>query len=91
MSADDHIDALRAAGHDAAADLLERRAADQAKAELARKGPGETRPAGVKVIDDRALGIDAQSRREGESLLEGMKAAGMLKPARTVPLFGGQR
>ena len=41
MSAEDpNIKALRAAGHDDAADLLEQVAADRERAETAKRGPG---------------------------------------------------
>lgn len=91
MAENDPIETLRAAGHTEAAELLALDRKRQQEAEIARKGPGETKPAGITLINDRQLGLDDQMRREGESLLEGMRAAGILQDHGNIGLFGGQR
>ena len=72
----DHIAALREAGHDDAADLLERVAWHRARADAeAEAKPAEQAPAPIRLLDvDPA---EAQRRREGETLLAGMRTAGI--------------
>ena len=70
----DHIAALREAGHDDAADLLERVAWHRARAEAEAK-PAEQAPAPIRLLDVDS--DEAQRRREGETLLAGMRAAGI--------------
>ena len=72
----DHIAALREAGHDDAADLLERVAWHRARADAeAEAKPAEQAPAPIRLLDvDPA---EAQRRSEGETLLAGMRAAGI--------------
>jgi len=75
MSADDpNIRALREAGHDDAADLLERVAWHRARAEAEAK-PADPGPPPIRLLD--AGPDEAQRRREGETLLAGMRAAGI--------------
>ncbi len=74
---DDHIEALRSGGYVEAADHLQKLAHDKERADLARKGPGQVRPAAIRVMDDAAFGVDEQARREGAALLEEMQRAGI--------------
>ena len=76
MSADDqNIRALREAGHDDAADLLEQVAWHRARAEAEAKPADQAPPPAIRLLD--AGPADAQRRREGETLLAGMRAAGI--------------
>jgi len=88
----DHIAALREAGHDDAADLLERVAWHRARAEAeAAAKPAEQAPAPIRLLEvDPA--DEAQRRREGETLLAGMRAAGIGAGWRSGgELMGGDR
>ncbi len=97
MGGQDHnIEALRSAGYDDAADLLEKQAAEQARAEAARRGPGvSAREAGLSIpamgpgpVDALAL-ADAQAAR---GMLEAINALGA-DSTLTTPIFndGGTR
>ena len=92
MSADDpNIRALREAGHDDAADLLERVAWHRARAEAeAAAAPADPGPPPIRLLDvDPA---ETQRRREGETLLAGMRAAGIGAGWRSGgELMGGDR
>lgn len=92
MSAEDN-QALRDAGFEDAAELLEQRAAAAEREEAARKGPGTPRAAtpGIRLVDDAALGQDDASRREGEVVLSALKRSGVgdsFQPAGS--LLGGE-
>ncbi len=90
MSADDpNIRALREAGHDDAADLLERVAWHRARAAAEAK-PADPGPPPIRLLDvDPA---ETQRRREGETLLAGMRTAGIGTSWRSGgELMGGDR
>ncbi len=94
--AENDIRALRAAGHDEAADLLEDQAAKRQRAEAqeeaARQGPGSTTPAGLRMMPDSAYGVspgDAEAAAGMLKRIENLKAG-----QQSVPLFdkpGGRR
>jgi hypothetical protein len=69
MAEDPNVAALRAAGHDAAADLLDRVAQDAAGKR------GSVAPAAIRLLD--ADPAEAQRRREGAAVLDGIRAAGI--------------
>ena len=98
MGADD-VKALRDAGHDEAADLLQTRANVAAEAERAEQAkttkPGTTaaQTPGIRLVDDSAFGLDHVARQEGETMLAAMRQAGIGAPRLSAgPLLdGGQR
>ncbi len=81
----DHIAALREAGHDDAADLLERVQTEKAHAELARRGPGETRPKGVALLSDDAARHPAGEVEAARGMLDQIN--GLRGGRLSVPLF----
>ena len=92
MSADDNIKALRDAGHEDAAVLLEQRAAAAERQEAARSGPGTPAGAtpGIRLVSDAALSQDDASRQEGEVVLSALKRSGVGDSFKSAgSLFGG--
>jgi len=86
------VEVLKAAGHDEAAAVVEHVEAEAAKADLARKVPGETNPAGIRVVSDDRVDPTGAQRRDGEAMLEGLRNAGILNPPISAgSLFGGNR
>jgi hypothetical protein len=89
-----NIKALRAAGHDDAADLLERVAADRARTETARRGPpgAPAHELGLSILamDPQPAGplaqADAQTARGMLEAINNLSADSTM----TVPVFNDQ-
>ena len=84
------LKALRQAGHDEAANLLVRLESEREREEVARRGPGEARPSGLRLP---ALSDSAVSQAEAQAanaMLEAVNALPSRNPTR-VPALGGNR